>query len=133
MRVVADGTLRKRSPIIFKAQHLVARLGTGWAYRGNMGRWWSPPRVYFLRCGDFVKIGYSSNLDKRVSAIQVGAPLPLAKLGVIRADTPMEARQLEELWHWRFGALHVHGEWFRAEGELLDVISKEVAPWPSKP
>lgn len=85
-------------------------------------------RVYFLRCGQYIKIGFSTDVDKRVDHIRrlggVLAPegLDLSKT-VLIADVAGEMTAEKSL-HKKFNHLRVVGEWFRAEPELLSFIEK---------
>jgi len=69
--------------------------------------------VYFMRLGDLIKIGYTTNLRQRVSSINPEE--------VLATEPGGRARERE--LHKRFAALRVHGEWFRHEGELAEYIS----------
>lgn len=87
----------------------------GQAYRDQRAeqRAREDPKVYFLRFGDRVKIGYTGNLAQRLRA------LPHDELlGTIPGDESTE-------WdlHERFAHLRIKGEWFRAEPELLEFIA----------
>jgi hypothetical protein len=73
--------------------------------------------VYFIRCADDVKIGWSKNVAKRMRAIQTTASAPLELLGTFRG-TRDDEREL----HRRFAALHKHGEWFSASDDLLSAV-----------
>lgn len=68
--------------------------------------------VYFARRGDLVKIGWSS--DPAVRAAVLNATL--------LATVPGDGRT-EHAMHLAFAHLHVTGEWFRAESDLLTVIN----------
>lgn len=70
--------------------------------------------VYFLRAGDFVKIGYTNNLDRRMTDLRTGMPLPIELIGVRIAS-----RLVEGELHRRFEHLRTFGEWFVGEAELL--------------
>lgn len=69
--------------------------------------------VYFIRFGDRIKIGVTTNLHLRLMAIphdEVVATIP--------GD-----RQLEKRLHAKFRHLRIKGEWFSAGGDLLDYIN----------
>lgn len=86
--------------------------------------------VYFVRMGDFVKIGISQDVLSRIDAFATGAPTKLALLGII----PNATRAEEWALHQRFGAHHSNGEWFRATAELLEEASRwgEHVPHPAR-
>lgn len=71
-----------------------------------------PPIVYYMRLGQLVKIGFTTNLTKR--------------LGVINPEEVMVTepggREREQQRHREFDALRVHGEWFRLAAPLTDHI-----------
>lgn len=73
--------------------------------------------VYFVRSGDFIKIGFSKNWPLRFSRLQTSAP---TKLEVVHVESGW--LQTEKALHRKFRHLHSHGEWFRAEPELLAFI-----------
>lgn len=76
--------------------------------------------VYFLRSGPAgaIKIGFTGTTPMvRLAALQTGNPEPLQFLGAIHGSHADEQRL-----HERFRHLHVHGEWFRAEADLLAFI-----------
>jgi hypothetical protein len=68
--------------------------------------------VYYMRVGNRVKIGYSTNLASRIAAV-----MPEEVLA-----TEPGGRLLEEVRHRQFSDLRVGREWFRHEGRLADHI-----------
>lgn len=79
-------------------------------------------RVYFVRGGDFLKIGWSRDVDGRIGDLRASGPTQLTLLGSI-AGTRDDERALHE----RFAEIRHHGEWFRAEPELLDFVASVLA------
>lgn len=77
--------------------------------------------VYFAHdaANNSVKIGFSANAAKRIRSLQTGSSTPLTLLGKMKGSEADE-REL----HQRFCSLHIKGEWFRAEPELLTFISE---------
>ncbi len=76
--------------------------------------------VYFLRSGPSgpIKIGFTGTTPTvRLAALQTGNPEVLAFLGTLQGT-----REDEQQLHQRFGHLHVQGEWFRPEADLLAFI-----------
>jgi len=69
--------------------------------------------VYFLECGDFVKIGYSTDIAGRIETLQPGAP---QKLKLI-ARMPGTMRT-ERALHEKFSHLRECGEWFSMTDEV---------------
>lgn len=82
--------------------------------------------VYFLRAGDAIKIGYTTNLAARQRALETGSAVPMELLAAIPGDRSEEARLHREWWH-----LHIRGEWFRADEELLRYIREQVNGEPA--
>ena len=73
--------------------------------------------VYFIRCGDFVKVGYATNVVRRVAELQTGNPHELELLGVIPGGAS-EERTLHAL----LAAEHHRGEWFRISGDTIPTL-----------
>lgn len=76
-----------------------------------------PGYVYFIRAGEFVKIGYAGFVAGRMKELQTSNPLPLELLHKEPGNLVLEAK-----YHASFAALHVRGEWFRYEGEIRDYV-----------
>lgn len=68
--------------------------------------------VYYMRLGDLVKIGYTSNLENRVAAINPEEVLA----------TEPGGRLLEAQRHKEYAGLRVHGEWFEYRAPLTGWI-----------
>lgn len=106
----------------------------GWCsgHLGHMKKKWSA-KVYFIRMGDHIKIGYSSNVRQRMLGLKQDTRLPV---GVSYGDvlnmellaTEEGGKDREAALHRKFShlsALYDNGwrsEWFRAEPDLLDYI-----------
>lgn len=77
--------------------------------------------VYFIKSGEFVKIGFciGSHALYRLSSLQTGNPIKLELLaGLVDGDEETESRL-----HVKYLSFHHRGEWFRYEGELKEMIS----------
>lgn len=70
--------------------------------------------VYYMRIGDRVKIGTTTNLKRRRAEINPEELLA----------TEPGWYDREEQRHLQFAHLRTHGEWFRLEGELQDHIDE---------
>ncbi len=77
--------------------------------------------VYFLRCGDTVKIGFSKSVPKRVKSLSAATPHETEIVKVIPGTT-----QTERYFHAHFSAYRQKGEWFRLEGELAAFLAMQV-------
>jgi hypothetical protein len=75
--------------------------------------------VYFITgAPGFVKIGYTTDLAKRIQALQIGCPLVIEVLAFARGD-----RSVEQDYHYKFRAWRQSGEWFK----LCPDIRAEIA------
>lgn len=70
--------------------------------------------VYYMRIGNRVKVGWTTNLRARVAAIYPEEVMV----------TEPGNRLLERARHEQFRDLHTHGEWFRLEGPLIAHIAE---------
>jgi hypothetical protein len=79
--------------------------------------------VYFLSDSrnNAVKIGYSTDLPKRLSTLQTGNRLNLTLLGAVPGTLDDESR-----WHKTFAEYRLRGEWFRHHPSLLLAIEDAV-------
>lgn len=78
--------------------------------------------VYFIQCGGDrgpVKIGYSRNVEQRVSDLQVASPYPLVVIGKFKSDN---AEAFEASFHRLFADLHLRGEWFAWSPEFKRLV-----------
>jgi len=73
--------------------------------------------IYFLRSGDLIKIGFATNVQRRISSLQIANPAPLVLLATMKGS-PRREKQL----HHRFRSLRVSGEWFSPGANLLKFI-----------
>jgi hypothetical protein len=73
--------------------------------------------VYFIYCGDYkhspVKIGVTSDLENRVSALQTGNPYQLECKAFIPCENKDQAYRLESFFHRQFRKSRMIGEWFK--------------------
>lgn len=76
--------------------------------------------VYFIADGyDAIKIGIADYVPSRLNSIQSAHAYRLRLLG-----TESGGLAREQHLHLRFEPLRLRGEWFKAEGELLDYIEE---------
>lgn len=75
--------------------------------------------IYFVRSGDYIKIGISNNVIERVKQIQTCSPLKVELIKFIGVDDELS---LEKAFHGKFVADKAEGEWFKISEELLDFI-----------
>jgi hypothetical protein len=74
----------------------------------------SPGCVYIIKCKNYIKIGFSTEFDKRLDSFKTDNPFPVSAIHVIDNVTVHVERQLHE----RFKRLRHQGEWFRYTGSL---------------
>lgn len=73
--------------------------------------------VYFIRSGDYIKIGSSVNIRKRMKSLQIGNPI---KLKLIYYNNKLS----EYLMHNQFSSDYIHGEWFHYSEDIKNFIIK---------
>lgn len=90
-------------------------------------------KVYFIRAGmkekDPVKVGYTSNLERRFYEIQVCNPYKLRLLCAIPCESKEHAQKLEKFLHKHLRrGNNIHGEWFdisnRSIPKLVDSFTE---------
>lgn len=69
--------------------------------------------IYFIRSGDRVKIGYSTNVKERMIKLQTSSPDPLQFIGARPGSFEDEGRL-----HSLYNDLRTSGEWFSDRGSL---------------
>jgi excisionase family DNA binding protein len=77
----------------------------------------SRAKVYFIACGKFVKIGVTTNINKRISSMKTWNPLEMRILAKIPGD-----RKTEKDLHLKFKKYRHDCEWFRLAGKLAKYI-----------
>ncbi|BAZ02925.1 hypothetical protein NIES37_69380 (plasmid) [Tolypothrix tenuis PCC 7101] len=82
--------------------------------------------VYFIFNSDSyaIKIGRDSNVEKRLQSLQTSSPVTLEILKVLPMESLKKAQEVEAYLHKRFGHLRMSGEWFRADPQLRDYITR---------
>ncbi len=80
--------------------------------------------VYFLRAGDFIKIGKATGSPKaRIASMRTGCPFPITVLAYMPGGIKEEFSL-----HNRFSSIRAHGEWFHADAELVEFIESIEVP-----
>lgn len=79
--------------------------------------------VYFVRCCDFVKIGFAKWPEYRMIFLRVGSPFEMTLIAQIPGSYGKE-RQIHHQLH-----KHRHrGEWFRWHPDIEALIEHELQP-----
>jgi hypothetical protein len=73
--------------------------------------------LYFIKVGDKVKVGTSSDVNKRMKQIQTGNPDKVEKLAEFEGFAEKESGIHKEL-----SDIHVRGEWFKFGDKIKWVI-----------
>jgi hypothetical protein len=77
--------------------------------------------IYLISHEDkFLKIGYTSDINNRLSQLQTSNPIRLKVINLIKGDV-----NLEKELHSRFKELRVNGEWFVYDAEILNYFSSQ--------
>ena len=63
--------------------------------------------LYFIKCGAYIKIGVSDNVQRRLNDLKASNPFPLELLYFGEGEGGDE-----EMWHKVFEHRHHHGEWY---------------------
>lgn len=84
--------------------------------------------IYFVQAATgHIKIGYATNIKKRLAELQVSQPAELTLLGVREGGRAVEAEM-----HRRFSEHHAKGEWFYPADGILQYIAAFTTPRPVK-
>lgn len=70
--------------------------------------------VYFIKMGNAVKIGFTTSIGRRLSAIQTSCPEPAEVIKVVPGS-----QATEQFFHDHFAKYRLRGEWFSLEGNLV--------------
>ncbi len=73
---------------------------------------------YFVRCGEFVKIGYSQNMEKRLEVFRTHNPQDPEVLALLPFATQKAAREREKWMHGVLAEHQVSREWFNLKAVL---------------
>ena len=79
--------------------------------------------VYFLRAGNTVKIGFSTNLRSRLEKLRNGNSFPVFICKYVHGD-----RKTEAAFHKRFVEYRLRGEWFDLRGTLAKYLERHIRP-----
>jgi hypothetical protein len=73
--------------------------------------------IYFIRCADRIKIGFSENPKVRLGKISADAPYPCALLGAVEGG-----KDVENELHAKWKQHRAHGEWFHDVPEITEWV-----------
>jgi Meiotically up-regulated gene 113 len=66
--------------------------------------------LYFIACGEFMKIGRANNVEQRLSQLKAANPYPVTLINVMENEGYREKE-----FHKLFEKQHHSGEWFRLD------------------
>lgn len=66
--------------------------------------------IYFIKCLDKIKIGYTTNIARRMKELKTGNGEKLELIYKIQGD-----KYLERVYQHKYQDYHISGEWFEAE------------------
>lgn len=79
--------------------------------------------LYAISNGDQIKLGMSSDVNKRLKTMQTASPAELVLLWKYYiANTPADAIKIEKMLHRACKAFHIRGEWF--DRACIDTVNK---------
>lgn len=81
--------------------------------------------VYFIKCGDFIKIGTSVSIRNRLAAFATSNPYDFLLLLFICTHSQISARKLEGALHRKFAVQRHRGEWFKDCPEIAAFIAEQ--------
>ena len=74
--------------------------------------------IYFVKCGEHIKIGVAAHVGKRVGTLQGGSAQPMELIAAVKGST-----HDERALHKRLSAFRARGEWFRDCEEVRSVMA----------
>lgn len=80
--------------------------------------------IYFVKQGDYVKIGYTNTFKRRLNQLQTSSPVKLEVLALIKGD-----KSDEKNFHDAFKHINTNGEWFLYNDEIerfVDSLDKDL-------
>lgn len=82
--------------------------------------------VYLIACKGaaetYVKIGLTSNIQRRLSNIQTGCPLPITNAFIVRSEHREEVVGLERLLHMLLRSVRLRAEWYEGTASFFDEL-----------
>ena len=79
-------------------------------------------RIYFVRAGEFVKVGFSTDYAERVKQLQTASPHELKVVGLLIGTTGLEAEIHRRLTSAGFA---VRGEWFAISDDQVKWVAND--------
>lgn len=97
------------TPLVRKSRKLRAELKNGYIY------------IIGSLADGVCKIGFSRNPKNRLKELQTGCPYKLTIFFMVEGNIPTEKKL-----HKKYSEYSTHGEWFRIEGDLKNIIENRL-------
>lgn len=78
-----------------------------------------PCTVYIVKAGDFIKVGVTEDIERRMKTLQAGCPLAVELIHTI----PHASRETESEFHRRLAEHHLWYEWFKLTPAVQQFIN----------
>jgi hypothetical protein len=120
-RFMIDRELNRRSMTVVSGGHPEAEIAARVSMRDEITNASLPidrvlKCVYFIRSGEYTKIGYTADLPKSMSALQTANP---ERLELVHTILTIYAEKVESDLHQIFAEYNVGGEWFRLPDDAI--------------
>lgn len=76
-----------------------------------------PRYIYLIQCGAYVKIGVATEVEARLSELQIGNPAKLILIWKSSYFTRAQAYRIERRTHGLLASYRTSGEWFQVDPE----------------
>ena len=78
--------------------------------------------IYFIRCNEYYKIGYTSNFERRLAQYRTHNPFDL--IVIATKNTKSCGHYEDDIFKRYSSALH-HGEWFKLrETDVVEIVDR---------
>jgi hypothetical protein len=83
--------------------------------------------LYLIRSGNYVKIGYTSNIYNRLATLNVGNPVELELLLLLKFDSKSQVLEIEDDLHFTYNSRgqRKRGEWYYLSDKDIQEIYKQ--------
>ncbi len=119
LAVIVNGPAMRQASLMRAAEREESRKQRALAVAISASAQNEPGRIYFAECGDFIKIGYTLSVERRIASLSTGNPAPISVLLVVKGK-----RGFERHLHNRFAKIRSRGEWFEKHPDLLSFIAE---------
>jgi hypothetical protein len=114
-------TMRKGQEVIESLTKVYPREAMDWTLK--------QPGVYVIKSQGWTKIGYASDVARRLHDHRISNPRGFEIITVFLTDQPAE---LERTLHARFAARRKRGEWFALSATTLEQLKAEAVDYKGR-